>query len=832
MNGNPRLPDLFAQASELDGDARVAWLADLRREDEPLAREIEELLAAADAGERFSTPAADLLAAPTPAQVGPYRIRREIGRGGMGRVFLAEQEEAAFRRTVALKIIDRPGASEHTIRRFSDEVRILASLEHASIARFFDGGRTPDGTWFLALEFVDGEDLLTYVTRQGLDLRARIELFVQVVDAVDFAHRRLIVHRDLKPGNVLVGPDGRPKLLDFGIAKVLDPLADRDGTQTEMRALTPAYASPEQQRGERVTVASDVYSLGVMLYEILTGARPSVPDAPRLPSAAVRESPASVDATPGTTIPVRWRDLTGDLDAIALKALRVEPESRYGSAAALADDLRGWLAGEPVKARRGGRRYRVGKFVARHRVAIAAAAAIVVALSAGVSVALVQRSRAMAARARAEATVADLHRLTQSMLFDVFDDVRRIPNSLNVSAAIVRQSTEVLDRLTAGGVDDPRLLADLAAGYARLGAVHTSHPALSRSLNRPKAAVEYYERAMNLRAGLASRPGAAFEERLAFATSLGDVAQARMNARDTEGSVKASDEAIDRLQALEAAAPDKGFVRYRRAVAHTRAWLLAQRAPALAPSVERHAAAASPLWLEVGAAPPPSAIADLEFATVAGVYATRLLLRGGRPDAALRLNDLAFESLDRRTARARDTWAAAHTRATVLDTRIDVLRRLARPAEALAVCKDMLRLRATLQSDADDALVRAIATIDDGQEAAVLGVEAGDLEFAQTSLANAVTRIDEAERRWGARAFGSMRIEVEWTSGRVLEARAAGTVSPRERRRLLAAALAAYETVLDHVARLGGAGRVHGMTADRLERFRSDRDRVAALVRH
>jgi non-specific serine/threonine protein kinase/serine/threonine-protein kinase len=827
MNGNPRLPELFAHASELEGEARGAWLADLRREDEPLAREIEELLAAAEAAERFSTPAADLLASSPPARVGPYRIRREIGRGGMGRVFLAEQEEAAFRRTVALKIIDRPGASEHTIRRFADEVRILASLEHACIARFFDGGCTPDGTWFLALEFVDGEDLLTFVTRQGLDLRARIELFVQVVDAVDFAHRRLIVHRDLKPGNVLVGSDGRPKLLDFGIAKILDPLADREGTQTEMRALTPAYASPEQQRGERVTVASDVYSLGVMLYEILTGARPSGLDAPRLPSAEARED---VHAKPGTTIAVRWRDLTGDLDAVALKALRVEPESRYGSAAALADDLRCWLAGEPVKAHRGGRRYRAGKFVARHRVAIAAAAAIVVALSAGVSAALVQRSRAIAARARAEATVADLHRLTQSMLFDVFDDVRRMPNSLNVSAAIVRQSTEVLDRLTTGGVDDPRLLADLAAGYARLGAVHTSHPSLSRSLNRPKAAVEYYERAMNLRARLASRPGAAFEERLAFATSLGDVAQARMNARDTEGFVKASDEAIDRLLALEAAAPDKGYVRYRRAAAHTRAWLLAQRAAALAPSVERHAAAASPLWLEIGAAPPPSAIADIEFATAAGLYATRLLLRGGRPDAALRLNDLAFESLDRRAARTRDTWAAAHTRATVLDTRIDVLRRLDRPAEALAVCKEMLSLRATLQSDTDDALVQAIATIDDGQEAAVLGVEAGDLEFAQTALAGAVKRIDDAERRWGPRAFGPMRIGIEWTSGHVLEARAERTVSARERRRLLGAAVAAYETTLDHVARLGGAGHVHGIDVDRVERFKRDKERVEAML--
>jgi non-specific serine/threonine protein kinase/serine/threonine-protein kinase len=829
VSGNPRLPELFAHASELEGEARMAWLSDLRREDEPLAREIEELLAVAEAGRRFSTPAADLLASSPLTSVGPYRIRREIGRGGMGRVFLAEQEEAAFRRMVALKIIDRPGASEHIIRRFADEVRILASLEHPCIARFFDGGRTPDGTWFLALEFVDGEDLLTFMTRRGLGPRARIELFVQVVDAVDFAHRRLIVHRDLKPGNVLVGPDGRPKLLDFGIAKILDPLSDQEGTRTEMRALTPAYASPEQQRGERVTVTSDVYSLGVMLYEILTGARPSGPEDLRPPSTAARASSASVDPKPGTTIPVRGRDLTGDLDAIARKALRVEPESRYGSAAALADDLRCWMAGEPVKARRGGRRYRAGKFVARHRVAITAAAAIVVALSAGVSVALVQRSQAIAARSRAEATVADLHRLTQSMLFEVYDSVRLLPNSLAVSGTIVRQATEVLDRLAATAGDDTRLLADLAAGYERLGALYTAHPALRRSLNRPAAAVEYYQRAIAIRERLVARPGVPFEERLALARSSGDLAQALMNARDQAGAFQRLDEGIRRLTALEGEAPDPAVVRYWRAVTHSLGWLLAKRAPGLASTSGSHAAAATRLWLDFAAAPPAAARAQRRFPVMAQ-SATFILLETGHAEEALRVNTLALQALDRGQG-GPPSYPALQARASLLDARINALRSLGRPAEALDVLKNMLEMRAAIPVDSDAALAASITNIGDMQEAAILAAEIGDFQFAEASLADAGRFLVEAENRWGAPAFGSQRLEIEWARGHVLERRAARTPSSAERRRLLAAALAAYGTALDLAARLGGAGRVHGITADRLTQFRRDKDRVEALLR-
>ena len=422
MREDPRIPDLFAEASELEGEALASWLAGLREKEPGLAEEVETLLAAAPAAaRRFETPAWERLpadaeeGAPIPDRIGPYRILREIGRGGMGRVFLAEQEGEEFRRRVALKVIDRPGAGPDTVRRFRDEVRILAALEHPGIARFFDGGRAPDGTWFLALEYVEGEDLLAYIRRQALGLTARVELFLQVLDAVDFAHRRLVVHRDLKPTNVLVDAEGRTKLLDFGISKIVDPSSGEDATLTQARAFTPDYASPEQLRGAAATVATDVYSLGIMLYELLAGRRPfsrkkdadldltALARDPEPPSTRVRTTaPPSEAAGNEPTTQIAWRDLTGDLDAITLKALRAEPDKRYPSVEALAGDLRRWLAGKPVEARRGGRRYRVGKFVRRHRVPVALALLAAGLLLAGAAGIVVESRRAAQAAAIAE----------------------------------------------------------------------------------------------------------------------------------------------------------------------------------------------------------------------------------------------------------------------------------------------------------------------------------------------------------------------------------------------------------------------------------------------
>ena len=398
------LIEAFAQARDLSAAEREAFLAGVAERDEATADRLRALLAA-DARETSILERSPHVlgdgeyAEPMPETIGPYHVVREIGRGGMGRVYLAEQRGDGFVRRVAVKRLDQWRASPVSARRFRDEVAFLAALEHPGIARFLDGGRAADGSAYLALEYVEGTDLLAHARAHALSIEARLRLFLEVLAAVEFAHQRRIVHRDLKPGNVLVGADGRPKLLDFGISKLVDPEAgDAATTRTDLRALTPAYASPEQIRGEAVTVASDVYSLGVALYELLSGVHPfrvASGDARELERAVLERDPEP----PSTAARRATRDDSGaaggkalaagaaprlgrDLDAICLKALRKEPLARYRSVSELAEDLRRFLAGQPVEAHRGGVGYRLAKAARRHRVhlAVAAAAALVATL--------------------------------------------------------------------------------------------------------------------------------------------------------------------------------------------------------------------------------------------------------------------------------------------------------------------------------------------------------------------------------------------------------------------------------------------------------------------
>ena len=424
-----RLPELYQRALELDAPARDELLAGLRRDSPELADELERLLSfppsvpsPIDGSPWRGDLAPELDAAPdaVPARIGRYRIVRELGRGGMGRVFLAEEETEDFRRTVALKLIDRPGPDEEAVRRFRAEVRILASLEHPGIARFLDGGRSPEGVWFLALEYVDGKDLLQHAREFALPVRERVELLVAVLDAVAYAHGRGVVHRDLKPSNVMVGSDGRPRLLDFGISRVLDSAAAHVSvTNTDWRPLTPAYASPEQFQGERVSARSDVYSLGVMLYELISGRRPFASSGesrvaieravlesdPEPPSTAARR--AGRRPTDPADSRSSGADRAGsvvDLDAICLKALRRDPGRRYDDAAAFRDDLRRYLAGTSVEARTGGWASGAGSVLRRHPGRLSIAVALV--LVAGLIAIAVASSRHRDAGARAVAPAA------------------------------------------------------------------------------------------------------------------------------------------------------------------------------------------------------------------------------------------------------------------------------------------------------------------------------------------------------------------------------------------------------------------------------------------
>ncbi len=370
------LPELFEELVELDDESRRRRLEDLRDEDPALAAELDKLLSSPESAPSPidlipTQPFANEGAAAFPPMVGPYRLVRQVGRGGMGRVFLAEHETADFRRRVALKLIDTPAPDPQAVRRFRDEVRILAALDHPGIVRFLDGGRTGDGTWFLALEYVEGVDLLTHARTLDLDVEARLRLFLDVAEALEFAHSRGVIHRDLKPGNILVGQDARPRLLDFGISKLVDPSLSADPTTTGqgVRPLTPAYASPEQLAGEPVTTASDIYSLAVVLYELLTGQRPASASAgdgstagPEPPSAAARR--ASLAATGAAR---RLGRVSRDLDRVCLKALRLDPGERHGTVTELIADLRRHLE------RRGGSMKRVPS----GRAALVGAAAVV-----------------------------------------------------------------------------------------------------------------------------------------------------------------------------------------------------------------------------------------------------------------------------------------------------------------------------------------------------------------------------------------------------------------------------------------------------------------------
>ncbi|MEO6687647.1 MAG: serine/threonine-protein kinase, partial [Dokdonella sp.] len=342
-------------------------------------------------------------------RVGPWQLVRELGHGGMGAVYLGERIDGDFEQRAAIKLVRTGWDAGELQRRFRSERRILASLDHPNIARLIDGGETIDGKPYLAMEFVDGKPLCAYCDAQRLPLTERLRLFVSICAAVAHAHRSLIVHRDLKPSNILVNTDGDVKLLDFGIARLLAP--GTHATGSALRMFTPEYAAPEQVRGDAVTTSVDVYALGLMLYELLTGRRPygqtaSTPaayerailtDEPARPSqlAQARDAQSIALAQARVLEPGQLcANLRGDLDAIVLKALRKEPEQRYASVEALADDVQRYLQHQPVSARRGNWRYRAGRFLQRHWLAAALAALALAGILSGLALALWQADKA------------------------------------------------------------------------------------------------------------------------------------------------------------------------------------------------------------------------------------------------------------------------------------------------------------------------------------------------------------------------------------------------------------------------------------------------------
>lgn len=431
-----RLSTLLDEALPLDAAARRLWLDALDAADLALSASLEAALfpdasALADVDRLESLPrcSPDAQAPASPQRqidlkaglrVGPYELIRRLGTGGMAEVWLARRVDGAYQRAVALKLPVLLHLRQDLARRFAHERDILAGLEHIHIARFYDAGVTPDNLPYLAMEYVAGESLTQWCDKRQLPVRARIELFLQVIDAVQYAHARHIVHRDIKPSNILVTDSGEVRLLDFGVARMLD---GTDGARTQLtevygRALTPDYASPEHLKGEPAEIGNDIWSLGVVLSELLTGVRPVGPGAAApgvtcdSPSADVNATPPSARIPPeagaarGTSLHKLARTLRGDLDAIVLKALARDPAGRYLSALALGDDLRRWLGGHPVRARSAQAGYEIGKFLGRHGVALASSLGVLLGAGALVFAVLHQRPAQPADTAPAPAAVA------------------------------------------------------------------------------------------------------------------------------------------------------------------------------------------------------------------------------------------------------------------------------------------------------------------------------------------------------------------------------------------------------------------------------------------
>jgi tRNA A-37 threonylcarbamoyl transferase component Bud32/tetratricopeptide (TPR) repeat protein len=511
---------LFLAAADLPEDKRGDFLDSSCGEDARLRMEILSLLQF-DTGEEplvldaLHAGAASLVGDdddPTAGRMlGPYRIECEIGRGGMAVVYLASRADGEYQKRVAIKLIKRGMDTDTVVKHLRLERRILAALEHPSIARLLDGGTTSDGRPWIVMEYVEGLAINRYCSEHELSVEQRCALFDKVCDAVAYAHRNLVVHRDLKPTNILVTPDGCPKLLDFGIAKVLgggrdegtlegDQYDDNPVTQAGQRLLTPEYASPEQMRGGAVVTSTDVYSLGVVLYELLTGQRPrrslQQPEPEKASMAALRAGKGP-----------RWpKRLAGDLDNILGKALRAEPERRYLTVEQMQSDLRRHLAGMPISARKETWVYRAGKFFGRHPVGTPAAALIVLAAVAGVVVIVHAEKDAQTQRLKAEQRLGQMVELANHALFGVHDSIERLPGATAARVEIVRTTLEYLDKVNAESGNDPGVLSAMASAYARVARVQGSP--LQPNLGDLRGAEASYAKATNIMDGMMARGAA------------------------------------------------------------------------------------------------------------------------------------------------------------------------------------------------------------------------------------------------------------------------------------------------------------------------------------
>ncbi len=585
------IKELFHQTLVLTATERAEFLVG---ESETVRREVAELIASHESAEDFiARSAADEYGLNTNAligkQIGNYKLLEVVGTGGMGTVFRASRD--GFEKEFAVKLIKRGMDTDAVLRRFQLERRILSRLEHPNIAGLIDGGTTDDGLPYFVLEYVDGVPVTRFCDDQQLDVRERIELFRQICSAVSYAHQNLVVHRDLKPSNILVTADGTPKLLDFGIAKMLGS-EETEATATQARMFTPEYASPEQLNGLPVTTASDVYSLGVVLYEMLSGQRPFrstgknyqdvvnriLTEEPARPSSFVggTQQAKSGDTSPDDQLRTVSEDgnkaagvrdrrlLEGDLDNIILKALRKEPERRYQSVQEFSDDIRRHLSGLPVTATADTKLYRLSKFVGRHRMGVAAGSLAALVIFAVSGIAVWQGITANRERSSAERRFEQVRKLANAMIFDYQDEIERLPGTTPIRQRMVSDAIVYLDNLAVESSGDKSLLGELASAYAKIGDIQ-GNPFFA-NLGDMDGAFVSYNKALAIREDLLTGDPGNKKLKLELSLSLGSIGDLHWAKGDYPNALEKYRRALTITELL--ANEDPSDTRHKYALAH------------------------------------------------------------------------------------------------------------------------------------------------------------------------------------------------------------------------------------------------------------------------